>query len=202
MTGYDAYLLYLGLKLHFTPGTYDFFKYGGRVNNTTPQTFDLRKDRYFFHKLARKYPDSTQLKLFLAANFFSTKVVWVRDLMTEEANETYLKRMKVKESLEYTVKEDLEAAFAGELNAKTFKLALKVPDGEYPLLLTAAVHENIHWETLIVLNAVIDFFPVWSLKITDSILWPDYKLKCERYRPFLGVNVKKFQTFLKLQLTS
>lgn len=197
MTGFDAYLLYLGLKLHFNPGTYDFFKYCGKVN-TSPESFDLRKDKYFFHKLARKFPDSDQLKFFLAANFFARKKsAWIGDLLTEEALEIHLEKLKVKEALEYTVKEDLEEAFVPIMSTEIFKFSLKVIGGQYPILLNAAIQEKIHWETLIVLNACIGFFPMWGEVITDTILWPAYRHKCERYRPFLGINVEKFQASLR-----
>jgi hypothetical protein len=197
MTGFDAYTLYLGLKLHFSPGKYDFIKYCGKVN-TSPESFDLRKDKYFFHKLARKFPDSDQLKFFLAANFFARKKsAWIGDLLTEEAQEIYLDKLKIKESLEYIVTEDLEQAFAGAIDTNRFKFSLQVKDGQYPILLHSAIQENIHWETLVVLNACVGFFPVWSEKITDTILWPAYRHKCERYQPFLGINVKKFQAFLR-----
>lgn len=198
MTGYDGYLLYLGLKLHFSPGKYDFFKYCGRVK-TNPQQFDLRKDRYFFHKLVRKYPDKDTLTFFLASNFFSRKVVWVRDLLTEEAHEVYLERLRLKESLGYTVSQDCKKL---DINFSRMMKLLTVTNGEYPLLLQAAAQGDIHDETFIVLNAVIGFLPVWEKKLTDTILFPDFKHKCIRYQPFLGIDVKKFEKMLKERLTN
>lgn len=195
MTGYDGFVLYLGLKLHFSPGKYDFFKYCGRVK-TNPAQFDLRKDRYFFHKLVRKYPTKDELTFFLASNFFSRKVVWIRDLLTEEAHETYLERLRIKESLEYIVTGDFGFLFEGD-----FKPLLKVVDGQNPPLLMLATRGDIHTETFIVLNAAIGFLPVWETKIADTILFPDFKHKCERYQPFLRIDVKKFQKMLKERLT-
>ena len=196
LSGYDGYLLYLGLKLHFSPGKYDFFKYCGHVK-TNPQQFDLRKDRYFFHKLVRKYPDKDTLTFFLASNFFSRKVVWVRDLLTEEAREVYIEKLRIKESLEYIVTGDLGFLFEGD-----FKALLKVENGENPGLLTLATRGDIHTETFVVLNAVIGFLPTWEKKITDTILFPDFKHKCERYQPFLGIDTKKFQKMLRERLTT
>jgi hypothetical protein len=51
--GFDVYKVYLGVKLHFTTKTYDYIKYGGKVNATL-DSFTKRKDRYFFHKLSTK----------------------------------------------------------------------------------------------------------------------------------------------------
>jgi len=162
---------------------------------SNPEKFDLRKDRYFFHKLVRKYPTKDELMFFLAANFFSRKVVWVRDLLTEEAHETYLERLKIKESLEYLVMQDVEAM------CPDFKMYLSVTNGENPLLLNMALRGEVEKETIVALDAAIGFLPVWEQKINDTIIFPDFKHKCLRYAPFLGINVKKFRTLLKSRLT-
>lgn len=200
LTGYDGYLLYLGLKFHFSPGTYDFFKYHGKIN-AKPESFELRNDKYFFHKLVRKYTDKDELMFFLAANFFTRKKSpWIRDLLLEEAHDIYMEKLKIKESLEYRFKEDLSWALAGIADESQFKLLLKVEDGQYPKLLDSAIHRDIEWETLTVLNACIGMFPIWSTKISDTILFPDYRHKCERYAPFLNIDVRKFQDVLKVSL--
>ena len=42
--GFDVYKVYLGVKLHFTTASYDYIKYGGKVNAKLI-TFTKRKDR-------------------------------------------------------------------------------------------------------------------------------------------------------------
>lgn len=203
MSGFELCVLYTALKLHFAPGPYDYFHYCGKVN-LTPETYEHRKDRWFFHKLASKLKDKETATFFMAANFFSRKSLWVRDLLEEESQEIYRERLRVRDSLFYIVNEDLEMTLAdpdGTLTVETVQHALKVVDGENPELLTAALQGNIHTETLIVLNAAINFFPVWEKKITDTILFPAFKNKCLAYQPFLGIDVKKFRETLKTRLT-
>lgn len=198
MDGFVAYQIHNALKLHFTSESYDFFKYGGKLKNSTVQTFEGRNDKFFFHKLARKHPDEQDLKFFLAANFFNRKVSWVRELMTEESDSVYMESKRIKESLDYTMKQDLEWM----LNMRPdFKSFLRVTDGEYPPLLMDMNQKYVHTETVIGLNAVIGFFPVWSSKISDTILFPTLKLKMERYAPFLEINVKNVLDLLKSRLT-
>ena len=48
--GYDAYTLYLGIKLHFHSDSYDFVKYNGKVKSDI-NSFLKRKDKYHFGKL-------------------------------------------------------------------------------------------------------------------------------------------------------
>ena len=45
--GYDAYTLYLGIKLHFYSKGYDFVKYNGKVKSDI-NSFLKRKDKYHF----------------------------------------------------------------------------------------------------------------------------------------------------------
>ena len=54
MEAYDAYKLYLGLKLHFQDEKYNFVRFKGGVRSS-PESFYKRKDRWFFEKLIRRY---------------------------------------------------------------------------------------------------------------------------------------------------
>ena len=62
---FDAYLLYLKIKLHFHTESYDFFKYNNKVDATL-RTYMKRKDKFHFAKLSRKYKD--ELRDFFVAN--------------------------------------------------------------------------------------------------------------------------------------
>jgi len=206
MTGYEACKMYMALKLHFDPdSTYDFFHYEGRIKWLTPEKFDLRKDKWFFHKLAKTYSDNTTCLFFLAANFFDGATTWVRDMLGEEAKNIYLEKLRIKESLLYLVNEDIDMTLAdpqGVLTTEAMRDALRVEDGEYPALLTAAVQGSIHKETLVALNAAMGFLPIWEKKISDTILFPTFKHKCLAYEPFLGIDKKKLREMLKTKLTN
>ena len=51
--GFDVFKTYLAVKNHFTTD-YDYNKYGGRVTAKL-ESFTKRPDRYFFHKLSKKF---------------------------------------------------------------------------------------------------------------------------------------------------
>jgi len=197
MTGYDACCLFRAMKLHFAPGKYDFFKYQGKARCITSEAFEHHRDRWSFRKLAKLYPTDDGLKFFLAANFFECDVNWVRDLLSEESNRVYLEKRRIQESLEYIVTGDI-----GYLFEHDFKSLFKVVNGEYPQVLTMTLQKAIHKETLIVLNSVMGFFPVWERKVADTIIFPTFKHKCIRYAPFLTIDVKKFREALLLKLSS
>ena len=65
--GFDVFKVYLAVKLHFT-SNYNYFDYDGKVNCKL-ETFTKRNDRYFFHKLSKKYGKDEILDFFVS-NFF------------------------------------------------------------------------------------------------------------------------------------
>ena len=69
MTGFEVYKTYLALKQHFTKQEYDYFKYNGKVR-ANENSFEQRRDRYFFKKLATRYP-SKEIVGYFVANFIS-----------------------------------------------------------------------------------------------------------------------------------
>src|SRR4051812_5248294 len=52
LDAYEAYVLFLALKRHFTTKDYCFFKYHGKIR-TSVKAFEARNDRYFFQKLSK-----------------------------------------------------------------------------------------------------------------------------------------------------
>ena len=68
MQPWEAYTLFSALKLHFESDGYDAIKYNFKTS-ARPNSFNKRKDRFFFAKLAKKYPTDAALKDFLIANF-------------------------------------------------------------------------------------------------------------------------------------
>ena len=66
MKGYDAYRMYLAMRNHFKTKTYDFAR--NQFAKAKQETYDKRKDKYFFVKLSRKYNEE-ELARFYLANF-------------------------------------------------------------------------------------------------------------------------------------
>ena len=66
MKGIDAYRMYLAMRNHFKTKTYDFRR--SPFGKAKEETYDKRKDKYFFIKLSRKY-DEDELAMFYLDNF-------------------------------------------------------------------------------------------------------------------------------------
>ena len=65
--GYDAYTLYLGIKLHFINKEYNFIKYNGKVKADI-KSFLKRKDKYHFGKYGILVPLGDERELVYAIN--------------------------------------------------------------------------------------------------------------------------------------
>ena len=74
---------------------------------------------------------------------------------------------------------------------------LHVDNGSHPYLLTTMLQGDIMIETVAILNDLMGFFPMWEKKITDDIIWPNWKLKIEKYTPFLYYDKPKLKGILK-----
>lgn len=192
--GFEAYEMYHGLKLHFT-SKYDYVKYGGKTRVNKDQ-FMLRKDKYSFYKLSRKYKRE-ELFGFYVANFLKNPKVWAGDLLMEDADSEYKLWLRVQQSLSYIFDQNLQFLF-DEVNSPDE--LLKVVDGQYPLLYNLYTQDKIYLETLVILDDIMNFIPMWSRKVDDDIIFPDFVMKCEKYKPFLNYDKVKFKKLLKEKL--
>ena len=176
--------------MHFTSDSYDYFKYQGKTRISV-DAFENRKDKYYFYKLSRRNAKEDYIE-FLVSNFVYDENLWVGTLLTEEALTIHRSRMKVIESLTYTVSEDFSKLADKVSNPND----LLIVDGEYPKLLTMMLQQDIRIETVCIMNALMNFFPMWNRKITDTIRWPQIRKKCLKYTPFIQFDRQKMKNLL------
>lgn len=191
MTGYEAYTLYNALKMHFS-SDYDFFKYHGKTK-TSVESFENRKDKYYFYKLSRRNSKEDYIN-FLVSNFLHDSNIWVGTLLLEESLNRYHERMKIIQSISYTFENDLNVL---KDKCDDPNNLFKIDDGDYPKLLRMVLQKDVHVETVCILNRVLNFVPVWSKRITDTINWPLFRRKCLKYSPFLDVDDNKMKDIIK-----
>jgi hypothetical protein len=193
ITGYEAFGLYQSIKLHFTTDTYDFLKYGGK-SKISVDSFDNRKDKYHFHKLSRRLTNREDLIMFLVANFIHDESVWVGNLLTEESEVIFRQRQRVLQSLSYIFENDCRKIFEGTDNPNQ---VLQSENGDYPKLLTMVLRKEVEIETICILSQILGFLPLWNKKISDSVRWPQFNRKMNKYAAFLPKDVVKYKLILK-----
>jgi hypothetical protein len=193
MTGYETFCLFQSLKLHFTQDPYDFFRYNGK-SNVSIESFENRKDKWHFYKLSRRLANRDEMIGFITSNLLEKDNLWIGDLLTDESDSHFRKHQKVLQSLSYTFENDCRKVFEDLSNPND---AIKVMNGEYPLLLTKVKRNEIEIETVCLLNQILNFLPMWTNKIADTISWPLYRMKIVKYNPFLPQDTTRFKMLLK-----
>tara|TARA_A100001015_G_C14999804_1_gene717982 strand:- start:1582 stop:2175 length:594 start_codon:yes stop_codon:yes gene_type:complete len=187
--GYDAYLLYLGIKLHFHTKSYDFIKYNGKVDATL-NAYMKRKDKFHFAKLSRKYKD--ELKNFYIANLCQ-KDLWVGDLLENEAHKCFTEWKKRHQKLSYL----FETEVTELLKKKGIREVLDVVNGQHPYLLKQYMGKRISPETMCIILDITQVADRWNIEITDTLIYPEVMNKVEKYKSFLSYDIKRYARKLK-----
>ena len=174
MDPFESYKLYNALKLHFEQDSYDAIKYNFK-SNIKPQSFFARKDKFFFAKLAKNYGDN--LLDYYVANF-KNGVSYVGDMINEDGESNYTKHKKVMESLTREFQKDINKLV--DMDIEFDKLF--VVEQTHPIIIKLLMREEIHLETVIILDSIIGFMERESKKITETIIWPDISRKIRKCR--------------------
>lgn len=196
MTGYEAFCLYNSLKLHFSNKDYDFFKYNGK-SNISINSFENRKDKYYFYKISRKFPIREDYVDFLVSNFLHDEQIWIGNLILEEAAERNRERLRNVQSLSYIFKNDCTLLIE---NCSDPNSILEVQSGNYPKLLKMYLQHDVQLETVCIMNSLMNFITMWSRKISDTIQWPMIERRIKKYTPFLVYDSNKMKNILLEQM--
>jgi len=176
--GYDAYTLYLGIKLHFYSKDYDFVKYNGKVKSDI-NSFLKRKDKYHFGKLYRTYKN--ELQDFYIANL-SLKDKWAGDLLDNECEKVYKEWKNRNQKLSYMFNTEVSDL----LRKRNIQKVLEVKNGQHPILLKEFLAKKISLETICIMDEIIGFTKDWDRLISEKVVYPDVMLKINKYKSFIS----------------
>lgn len=198
MKAFEAYKKYVAIKLHFQ-GNYDYFKFAGKAK-VSKTSFETRKDKYVFEKLAKIYDDE-QYELLLVSNFLDNANVWIGEIASDVGRQKYLSLKKKLQSLQYEFKQDMtqikERIDDGTISSFD-SLFTEVPDDNpYPHIVALLVQNDISLESFIIMNKILNFIPSIQKRIADDILWPEVLKLITKYSGFVKVDVKPFTQIMK-----
>jgi hypothetical protein len=190
MTGFEVYKMYLSLKLHFTTDTFDYLKYGNAAK-ASQQSFDGRRDKFFFVKLSRTFKEE-ELREFFVANMIVEDKVYPATLVREGAK-NYQEYLKRKQSLSYRFKEDVMTLHdISHLFDKLFIL-----DGMHPPLLKAHLGGKISIETLAIFNKIFNYVDNFDKIIKEEIVWKPIRNRVVKYEPFIFIDKGKYKSIIR-----
>ena len=192
MSGIEVYKMYLSLKLHFTTDTFDYFKYGNAAK-ASQQSFDSRRDKFFFVKLSRTFKED-ELREFFVANMIVEDKVYPATLVREGAK-NYQEYLKRKQSLTYRFKEDVFTLH--DISQKFDKLF--IIDGMHPPLLKAHLGGRISIETLAIFQKIFNYVENFDKIIKEEIVWRPIRNRILKYEPFIHIDKGKYKNIIKQQ---
>ena len=192
MSGIEVYKMYLSLKLHFTTDSFDYFKYGNAAK-ASQQSFDSRRDKFFFVKLSRTFKED-ELREFFVANMIVEDKVYPATLVREGAK-NYKEYIKRKQSMSYNFKEDVMTLH--DMSQKFDNLF--IIDGVHPPLLKAHLGGKITLETLAIFNKIFQFTGNFDKIIKEDIVWKPLRNRVVKYEPFIDIDKGKYKSIIKQQ---
>lgn len=178
MTPFDCYKQYIALKNHFTKDSYDYHKYQGKTN-VKVDTFEKRKDKLFFQKLA-KHPDVVN---FLVANLSQNSKAWIKELAySEQAEKNYKEWLKKQQSLSYVIKQELSKL------DDNFNDNFICRDNHHPILMRLYLAGDVSLETFCVLLNMSGALKHWDKSMEYDLIWQELRVKYIKYLPFINYN--------------
>jgi len=203
---WDAYLIYTAIKLHFDSESYDAVRYNYKTS-VKEKSFFARKDKYFFAKLAKRYPEKQTLINYYIANFVhhTDGKVWVGELVDTQSEDVYAAWLKIHDSLSYVYDQDIQklSDYCSKHRLRFDQLfQAGLDDQSHPLVMRLFTQGEITLETVTILDILTDFMKRADKLITETILWPSLSRKLRKYRVFLRIDRKKMKEITLLRFTN
>lgn len=190
MDGFEVYKTYLALKLHFSKDNYNFFTFNGK-SRASLQSFEKRKDKYFFKKLGTKF-DQKEIVDFLLSHFLEDGNCWIGNISIHKSK-TYSEWKNRIQSMSFVFENEMEKLSDVEEN---FDSLFRVRDGQHPIILKEHLSGNVSLESMVVLQKLVNYVPYFTTKISDPIVWPEVKKRVVKYEPFLSIDKSKYKRIL------
>ena len=192
MLPFDCYKTYIAMKSHFTKDSYDYQRYGNRLPRLKVTSFYKRKDRFFFEKMSRDFPDK-EIEEFFIANFISgtdPASIYMADII-KNGRQTYKEWQKRNQSLSYTFKEDVENIFEKKKVDDVFDCRKG-----HPPILKSYLGKKTTLETMVICDIILGYGKDFDKRLNDPV-WETVSRKVKKYKPFLNINVPRYKKILK-----
>ena len=193
--GFDVFKTYLAVKNHFTTD-YNYIKYGGRVTAKL-ESFTKRPDRYFFHKLSKKYNEKDILDFFVS-NFAVDGNKWIGNVLNNEGSENYTRYRKYKEAFGYHFRNDC-VSIVHDFSRRgiSFNDGFRIINGQHPRVLRLLIQKKIYIQTAIVFDSILSFSKIWDKEITEKVVWPKIAHTLTKLKPFVNFNFTEAKLIVK-----
>jgi hypothetical protein len=160
MDGYQTYQIYQSLKLHFT-SDYDAVKYNFKTA-VRQDTFERRRDRYFFEKLSRRF-DKEKLIHYFTSNLIQNPNAWIGD-MSDEIYNAYIARY---DKLTYMLSQDMNLMSDKEYSFD--QLCTTSDDNTTNVFLESLRSGEIQLESVVLVDIMVNFLNRLKSDLSDPL---------------------------------
>jgi len=160
MDGYQTYQIYQSLKLHFT-SDYDAVKYNYRTA-VKRDTFERRRDRYFFEKLSRRF-NKEKLIHYFTSNLIQNPSVWIGD-MSDEIYNDYIARY---DKLTYMLSQDMN--LLSDKGYSFDQLCTTSDNNTSNVFLESLRADEIHLESVVLVDIMVNFLNRLKSDLSDPL---------------------------------
>ena len=186
MSAFACYKEYVALKNHFTQPSYDYFKYNGK-SRASLATFESRKDKLYFQKLA-KLPDPSN---YLLSNLVENPKLWIKEIIFSSTSEKVFNDwQRRQQSLTYIFQKDLS------ILDENFNSNFICTDNTHPNIMKLYLQNKIVIETLVILAKMTGCIRYWEKKMQYDPVAMEVVTKIKKYGPFINYDSDKVKNIV------
>jgi len=200
MMPFECFKTYIALKTHFTKGDkYDFIQNRTQRIRAKEVSFygdgkkrKPRKDRFWFERMVRQYPDKDIVNFFVANFVAGTDPANVyMPTIVKSGEKTFNEWQKKMQSLSYFFKNEV----GDLLDGKKFDDVFDCAKG-HPPILKSHLAGRTSIETMIICDRILGYRVNFDKKI-DDVVWKSISMKMRKYAPFINIDVFHYKKILK-----
>ena len=184
--------MYLAIRLHFSSPNYDFEKYNGEIR-CSHDSFMKRNDRYFFHKLAKRY-DRPEYQEFLVANFAVEDSVNPKWLTGDVAESNYKEWTKIQQSISRVFDQGLKTCIEYH---KPFGGLFKCETKTHPPIVKLLLQKKISIVSAIILDSYLNWIEFTNHEVDEEWVWPKLQSTLHNCQSFIKFDRNKCKVILK-----
>ena len=184
--------MYLAIRLHFSSPNYDFEKYNGEIR-CSHDSFMKMNDRYFFHKLAKRY-NRSEYQDFLVANFAVEDSVNPKWLTGDAAESNYKEWTKIQQSISRVFDQDLKTCIEYH---KPFGGLFKCETKTHPPIVKLLLQKKISIVSAIILDSYLNWIEFTNHEVDEEWVWPKLQSTLHNCQSFIKFDRNKCNVILK-----
>ena len=196
INSFQSYKLYLILVNAFKKG-YDPVKYSWKIR-VQQNSFEKRKDKYFFEKIQKSFDIFEQQKIFMV-NLLANQDQWIGDMLNQDSIMFYRKYMSRFNDLSILLKEDLQNLILFcKSKGRMFKSLFLIEDNKEPMIFKLLQNDSNQYETFILLDSYFNIIEM--LDESKNFIWDQYSVRIKAYKNLFVIDKLEVIKILKESL--